>query len=436
MRQPFLIVVSFLCLMAGPTIAIDLRADDVDDLVKRATTAWESENFAQAAPLWQQIVDENPESPQIAVALYRAGFSYMRLQQYDKSIELLQQSITKSSTEDNQFVPEAYLYLGFAQSKVGEKFLELQQPQKANQQLTTATETFANLMARYSDFSENDQALFFQGDAFAALGRMEDAANSYSKMLKLKEDPEFKLAGLLALGSIRAQQGRFQEAHEFFSAFEAEGQQDPAFPFAKFQNAHLLTELASASENRGDQGQANLLLGQAAEKLEAVYLSGQAGLSDKARFEQAKILSRLQRYGESAEAFESVVQISDSPLVDEARVYAGRDFMRSGNGNVAIQLLQKSVSLDSAVSPLAAHWLSKFYLSAQQADRAYNVAEQWLVKTDDPSLKILLMRDKADAALEMPGKKTEAQQLYVDIATQYPTHPLAAVALYLSLIHI
>ena len=406
-------------------------ANDPDEVGRIAQTAASAQNagdYEIAAGQWERIVKDHPDSSQIGVALYQAGFCYVKTANYAKAADRLKQSISKLDPEKTVSIAQAYLFLGYSQGKLGRE-LSGENTEEANKWLTTATETFASLLKRFPKFDDADQALFFQGDAYEALGRWNDAADSYSKMLNM-DSPEFKLDGLFALGFIRNKQGQYDEAVRLFTAFENEGQQHPSYNEVRFRSALAMTELAKAAENRDDRDSANSLLAKAASKFENVYQSRDADWADQARFEQASCLSRLGRFTESAPVFESVVQIEGTSLADQARVYAGRDYMRSGNGKTALQLLEKSVAVESEFSPLGAHWLAQFYLKSDQPDKAYVTASDWVGKTSDPNVQLPLMLDKADAAYASDDRKEESQDLYLQIVAKFPNHRLAPASLY------
>ena len=412
--------------LVSPVCADD--PPEVNQIAQTAIAAQNANDFEIAAEQWQRIVSEYPNSSQIGVALYQAGYCYSKTGNYAKAADLLQQSISKLDPSKSVSIAQAYLFLGHSQAQLGRE-LKDENKAEANKLLTTATESFAAVLKRFPKFEDADQALYLQGEAYEALGRLDDATGSYSRMLEL-DDPEFKLDALYGLGFIYGKQGKYADALEMYSKFEVEGKTHQNFNEVRYHSALAMTELAKAAQNIDDAPRAKELLTQAAEKFESVYLSRDPNWAAQARFEQGIALSRLGRYAESAPVFESVVQIPGSKLVDQARVYAGRDFMRSGNGNSAAQLLEKSVAVPSKFAPLGAHWLAQFYLKSNQAEQAYATASEWIEKTENENLRLPLMLDKADAAYETKKRIAESKDLYLQIANQYPEHELAPSALY------
>ena len=408
-----------------------LTADDPPEVARIAQTALaaqDADDFEIAVGQWEQIISEYPNADSIGIALYYAGYCHVQLHNHAKAADRLTRAIPKLDPKDDNTIAQSYLYLGFSQAKLGRE-LASENPTESKQWLTTSTQTFVTLLNRNANFEDADQALFFQGDAFEALGRLDDAAESYAKMLKYNK-PVFKLDGLFALGFIRSQQGKYVDAYELFTQFENEGADHASINEVRFRLGETLVELAKAAENRNDTQQISGLLAKATEKFETVYQSKDARWADDARFEQANTLNRLGKFAESAAAYVSVVQIPNSDLADLARVYSGRDYLKAGNRNAALQLLEKATAVPTKYSAEAAHWLSQLHLRSSQNEQAYIVAKEWAAKTEDTAIKVPLLLDQADAAYASKTRRPESRDLYLAITDSFPQHRLAATALY------
>ena len=408
-----------------------LLADDAPEVASIANTAINAQNagdFELAAIQWEKLIAEHPDSTQIGTARYHAGFCHVQLGHFAKAADHLEQSIGKLDPSRSVSVAQAYLFLGFSQMKLGHELSD-ENSAESKQLLTSATQSFLTLLKNHPDFDDADQALFFQGESFEALERLDEAASAYSKMLTYT-DAEFKLDGLFALAYIKSQQGKYDEAYDLYTKFESEGAKHNAINEVKFRAAETIVELAKAAENLGEQTRANGLLEKAAEKFGTVYETRDTSWADQARFEQANCKHQLGDFATSATLYESVVQIVKSDLADQARVYAGRDYLRAGDGNAASQLLEKAVAVPSKYAAEGAHWLSQLYLRANQNDKAYGLASQWIEKSEEPAVKIRLMMDQADAAYALNNRRQESKTLYLKIADTYPDHRLAATSLY------
>ncbi len=415
----------------GALLTATLPAQDAAEADQMAQTASRAEaagEYELAAGQWEQLINEYPESDQLGVACYHAGFCHVQLKQYQKAIERLEQAIRKLDANKKVALAQAWLFLGFAEMKLGRDTAR-EDPESSSQLLTTAAQTFTTLLNKYPDFEDADQALFFQGESFEALDRLDKAAESYTRMLQLP-DPEFKLDGLFALAFIRSRQGKYDEASQLYDRFEAEGEQHPSFNEVRLRSAAVQMELAVAAENLGEADRVRELLQTAARKFAAVADTQDPKWMDQARFRQADCLQRLGQYDASAQLYDAVSQIPGSKLADQARVYAGRDYLRSGNGDAAVQTLEKAVAVASPHAPEAAHWLAQFHLRSQQTEPAYRLAADWIGKAEDPQVKSQLMLDQADAAYASSERKSESPGLYLKITEEFPQQRLAATALY------
>ena len=400
----------------------------VDPIAQAAINAQKANDFEFAASQWEKVIEADPDSQQIGIALYQAGFCHVQTAQYAKAADRLSQSIGKLDPNDRNSIAQAYLFLGFSQAKLGRE-LQNENRREADQWLTSSTQTFVKLLKNYPEFEDVDQALFFQGDAFEALRRWDEAADSYTKMLQLKE-PEFKLDALFALGFIRGQQGQYEQAIKLYDQFEADGIEHASFTEVRFRSGEALMQLAKAAENLGDRNQQQSLLEQAASKFETVFKSRDKNWSEQARFQQATAMQKMERFEDSARLFQSVIEIDNSKLADRARVYAGRDFLRAGDANIAAQFLEKAIAIPSPYSAEAAHWLAQLYLRSSQNEKAYLLASEWVSKAEQAVVKVPLMLDQADAAYAIESRRKEAQELYQQIVKQYPADRLAPSALY------
>ncbi len=410
---------------------LQLHADDppeVSQIEQMAGNAQNAGDFSLAAEKWEELIRDYPESSRVGYALLNAGRCFIQTEKYAQAADRLERSLSKLDPKANVSLAEAYLFLGFSQVKLGRELTD-ESPQEARKWLTTATQTYVSLVNRFPNFENVDQALFFQGEAFEALERFQEAAESYEKLLKIA-DADFKPDAMFALAFIRSRQGKYEDAIRQYADFIDSSPDHELFNEACFRAADALVELAQSAENLNEPERANQLLGQAATRFEQVFQTRDPRWADKAKFRQANILHRQGKYKESAKAFEVVVGIAGSKLAEQARVFAGRDYLSAGNGNAASQILEKAVAVPSPFASEAAHWLAQLYLKSDQAERAYQIAKEWIPKTENVNVKVPLMLGQADAAYALANRRNESRDLYLEITDNYPKNRLAATALY------
>ena len=414
-----------LACLGSVALADETDANKIAQAAARAQNAGEIEI---ALVQWEKLIAQHTNYSQIGLAHYQAGYCKYQLKQFSKAIEHLESAIKKTPADQKVSLAQSYLFLGDAESKLG-KQLRDSDPQAAKQLLTTATQTFATMLRKYPEFQDADQAWYFQGEAFEALQRFDDAANSYSNVIKAKES-EFKLDAQYGLGYINEKQGKYESAHKLYNEFESAGQRHSSYNEVRFRNGEVLMELSDAALQRGEKNTQLELLQIAAQKFSSVYDARDPKWSDRARFQQANATQLMGQFGKSAELYDSVVQISGSKLIDQARVYAGRDYYRAGKFEIAAQTLEKAVSVPSPFSATAARWLADLYLDSDQAERAYSFADRWIEKARDSKDLVPLMISKAAAAYALEDRQGEASLLYLDVFKKHPDHSLAPMALY------
>ena len=422
-----LILAAAILLIANGNLiqADEAEADKIAQAAARAQNAGE---VKLALSQWEKLISQHADYSQIGLAHYQAGYCHYQLKRYAEAIEHLELAIKKSPAEQKVSLAQSYLFLGDAESKLG-KQLRRDDPEASQQLLTTATQTFTTLLRKYPNFEDADQAWYFQGEAFEALKRFDEAAGSYKQVLE-STDSRFKLSAQYGLGFIYEQQGKYELAHQFYNDFESAGQEQSSFNEVRFRNGEVLMQLADSAQKRGDDQEQARLLRQAAEKYAAVYEARDPRWADMARFQQANANQRMGQFLQSAQLYDSVVQISGSSLVDQARVYAGRDYYRAGKLELAQQALEKAVAVPSPFAATAASWLAKLYIQSDQTDKAFSLANQWIERTENPIELVPLMIDRANAAYENKNRKNEAAALYLEVAKKFPEHARAPFALY------
>lgn len=422
----------------GAPLRFQENVDQAQVLAETAMNAQNNSNYEFAAKQWEKLVAEHGDSPLVGKAHYYAGFCYSQINEFRKSIDQFKLAIPKLADDQAVLKPQANLFLGFAQYRLGQQLMD-QEPTRAESEtlLTTATQTFANLLSTYPNFADADQVCYFQGGAFEELKRLEDALNSYAKMLTYKKQT-FKFEGLYALADVCAQLGQHAKALEHYEKFRAEATAiggNPLLNDVKFRTGRTLINLAIADENSGNRAKSKTRFTEAEKILSQVANLDPAGqdksfleLTDDARFQQAYCLRRLGQFEQAAQLYEQVSTRADSPLAAQSLAYAGRSWIDAGNPEKAVAALQKSVATDSSFAGESAHWLAGIYLKSDPA-KAYDLASQWVAKSAPPLVVSLLM-DQADAAYAISDRKSESVGLFMAIADKYSEHPLAPTALY------
>ena len=409
-----------------------------------ASNAQNESSYEFAAEQWEKLISQHASSSLIGKSHYNAGICFLQLQKFEKAIGHFQSSLPKLENDQAFQKPQASLYLGFAQFRHGQQ-LKSAKPDDANKYLTTATQTLGKLLSDKPDFEEADQVCYFQGGAFEELNRQEDALASYTKMLSYPKQT-FKLEGLYAVADMHDQLGQYAKAFEYFEKVHAEAktEKSPLLDEIQWRLGSTLLSLATADENRGEKAAAVVKLNRAQALLTELVNQDATGKGDDyarvaedAKFELAFCARRLGQFEKSAQLFESIGNITASPLAAESLLNSGRNWIDAGKLETAKPILEKVVATDPANASLAAHWLSGLLLKSDNHQTAYDVATKQINKsagTDEAksSTYVALLMDQADAAFEIPEKRKDSIAMFDALVANHPDHMLAPSALHSS----
>ena len=439
----------------GQSVLVAAVQDDASQRAfDTASLAQNNESYEFAIKEWDKLLAQHPNSKHAPRASYNAGVCSLQLGQYEKAIGYFKTASPKLDAESG-LKPKSNLFLGFAQFRHGKDLQETQtqQQQQATDLLTTATKTFANLRSSDPKFEEIDQACFFQGGAYEALGRDEDAVKSYTQMLTYPKQT-FKFEGLFALADAEARLGQYSKALEHYNAFRDAAKSADGHPMLQdvdLETGRTLIRLAVVDENNANKDNANQKLTKAIEILAPIsskdvtseQTDDEKLVIEEARFQQAFCESRLGRFEKSANLYESIAQNPKSPRATQSLVNAGRNYINADQLDKATLVLEKSTATDSQYAAEAAHWLAdEIYLKSEpvQAQKAYDLSTTWIAKTTE-SLKtdasdakksalVSLKMDQANAIYAMPQRRKESITLYQAIVANHADHALAPQSLY------
>ena len=400
----------------------------VYNLLQTATNAQQAGDFEIALSQYEQVIKQHSKSAEVGKAYYNAGVCCVETGQFSRAIAYLTKASDQLGPERVVLLPQAKLLLGFSQLRLGKQLLD-PQPEAARQQLESAGQNLTDLIQEHPKFVDIDQAYFFLGDAYDALGQQAPALEAYRKMLALPK-VQFRQDGLFAVANLYERMGQLDQALVQYESFVKEYPNHALVLEVRFRTAETLTQMAldAATEQRLDLSQ------QIYKKAEPIYQSvieaKVAELSDEARFQKAFVVSRQKDYARSAELYSQVAQTPDTVNAARAWTYAGRDYFRSGQDSLALDALAQATRLESPYAAEAAHWLAQTHLHQERFEEAFKVANQWVGKTDEPRFQVPLMLDAADAAYGTPARRQESVDLYLRVADQFPQHPTAPSALY------
>ena len=304
-------------------------------------------------------------------------------------------------------------------------------------------EALAEVVALYEAGSieyPDDQALRLSlADGLARLGRLDEAAQAFERLLAAEPRSEIALMGLamvrrqqrrledaeaalvrllqendrsvparLALGGVFAARCQFGRAAEEFQTLVSL----PQNAYGLGRRREALGRLAQTLEQAGDYSQAYDVLA------EAVQLAGES--PEAFRYRVALVQNRLAA-GQPDEAAELVEElIDDRPGEPGLLALQARVLNAAGRHDAALGILRGLVAAYPETGGVV-HALLRHHVEAGDLPAAERIARQWLAeKADDQAFRFQLA-----ALLERQGRLQEAEEEFRRVIALEPDHDLA-----------
>lgn len=421
--------------------AIRAEAVKKDDLAARtlaqeATRLQNSGRFPDAANQWQRVIETYPDWPQIGIAWLNLGICNASQGKYQASFDPLKKSLQLSGNPID--TPKALMFLGYSQMSYGNQLsFSGDETDQRNSQiyLTTATQTLGKIVSNFPEFELADQALYFRGQSFYKLDRLNEAIAALEKVAQ-NEDATFRKDALFDMAIAYQRQREISladAAYDDYLALTQTGDLSLADREAsRLRTAKGKLALASVADAEGNADQATAIYKNAVDILTPVAQSKQSPLRDQAVFNQALAAGGLGDSRAAAERFEAVVAMPETTLRQQAAVLAGREWLDLGRYDRAIELLRPIAQSDSNYGVEAAIFLSTALRLTDQPQAAMQVAKDKIKSANGGPLIVPLLMEQADAMYLIPAQKKNAAALYQQIAADYPDSPAAGDAIYKS----
>lgn len=431
------VVSSWETVAAQETSAQPLAADQqADKLAQVAANAQNAKDFEMALESWERLCREYPASKHRAKAELNAGICAAQLKRFDVAIIQLEAALKSLPPEESEGRATGHLFLGFSQLEHGRKLLAAGQVEPGRQLLTTATEVLANQLEQYPKFGDNDQAAYFQGLAFEQLGRLPEAAESYSRMRQFPRQA-FRFPGLFALANVNEQLGKYELALQQYQEYLTSASQETPPPAelteVRLRTAETLWQLALGARNKGEQNEAQRLTVESLRELESVLQDQGFASRDEALFRFGLIQSQLGDHPAAAKAFFEVASLPNSSRAPQATLFTGRELLAAKSFAEADKWLVAAVESKGKYSAEAAHWLVQTRLQGGRPAEAFAAAETLLPTVTGTPWESELLFDRAEAAWQQPADaalRNRAPELYLAAAEKGAGSRLAESALY------
>ena len=406
-----------------------------ETLAAEATRLQNSGKFPEAANQWTKLISLYPNWQRIGVAYLNLGVCNVSQSKFADAFEPLKQSLKLSGNAID--TPKALMFLGYAQMNYGNQLSLSKEPSDLEQSsvyLTTATQTLGKIINSFPNFELADQALYFRGQSFYKLDRLNEAITAFEKVAADK-DATFRKDAYFDLAGAYQRQGELALADDalesFFSVAKTQSEETPAALIpARVRTAKAKLSLASAAESQNSSLDRDSLYKDVIQILQPVADDPQAPLRDEALFDQALAAIGLNDGNRAASLLETVAALPDSRLSQQAAVLAGRELLDLQQYDQAIKYLRPITESKSKFGVEAAILLTEALRMTDQPKLAMQTAGRWAKIAPTSPLIVPLLMEQADATYMVDGQKKEAAKLYSTIALDYPPSPATGDALF------
>ncbi len=138
-------------------------AAQANNLIQTAVNAQNAGDFPVAAKLWEQLIAEHPENSLIGQAHHNLGICYVQTGDLQKATEALKTSLSTLPKSETDKLARSYLFLGFAQGRIGKDIGAKGRPGRISQMADDRdadTGAVANTIPR---FRRTGSSLLFSG---------------------------------------------------------------------------------------------------------------------------------------------------------------------------------------------------------------------------------------------------------------------------------
>ena len=414
---------------------------ELDKLVKTAAQTQQSGDFKSAASQWQTVWEKFPDSQFAGRARLEAGECYLQLKDYPSAIDQLKAAIPKLTNQ----LPRAKLLLGYSQFQLGQQRLNVATDaatkRQASDLLVTAARTFELLLKSHPDFSDVSQAAYFLGGAYEELDRKQEAIDAYEKVTTLPNpNGVFKYESIFAIADLNFELGQYGQAKRYYDQFLAalETKDRPEHSLVVLKAAKTSIALGEAAKRNSVDGESRQHFVDAEALLKTIVKpvgndKPAIILAREAQRLLAFTFSELGKFQAAADTYATVYEMFDATdpasIKIQTAIDAGMSYLAAGDTAKGESFLKTAIANKSPGSPKGAHLLANFYLQQRRFGDAYTLSTEFIPLAQPPNL-VPLKLNQAEAAIEIEGKLEQAIVLFQAIATDFPDHELAAVALY------
>ena len=419
------------------SVAQETEADEkAFRLQSVAANAQNAKEFEFARKKWQELIDVHGESKAARNAWYHLGNCSYNLEDYGSAILAYKKALPILRTDQSPDIPEVLLALGYSRYREGLR-LAKSDPEEAASLFTTAANDLNTILLNHEKSPMASAAAYHRGKAFEANGQKGEAKKAYEKSLEF-DDNERRVDAMFNLGGISLDEKDYEGAARWYDRIRTVVDKTKGHKLLDDTNLNYgdsLTNLGVQRLRKNDVEEANKKFQEAKAVLAEVISKKDFDLRDGAIFLDASCSMYLGDDAKAGELFEEVSKFENSQLRERALVLAGSSYLRAGKEQLGTETLNRAIDSSSSFSVDAVHELALWLIETKKHKQAYDLTDSWATKVLGPPvhpLAVDVLLDRANASRNVEELADKSAQLYEEIATNYPKHPLAPGCLYQS----
>lgn len=369
--------------------------------------------YAQAAQKWAAFIQGYPKDPRLPNAHHYLGICQLQENKLPEAAACFRTVLTMFPT---------FAARDASQFNLGLVLYNMASTSKKPEDWKAALAALAEVNAKYAESKHAPSALFYQGECAFSSGDLPAAVAIYQKLIAAYPQSPLLAEAYYALGT--TQQGLAKDADAVLT-FQTLVQKFPTDPQANESKLRI----GMSQFNQKKHAEAEQVFAQ----LAAI---ADFPLADFALLRQAQSLSVREQFPQAAALYETLpVKFPKSKHRGAALLAAGQCWFNAGQFPPAQKALVAVTTEQTEKweeAPEAAYWLARTLLKLKKPAEAVAELDRAIAAYAVSSFLPQLAFGRIDALYEVPERRKETVQLFLDFAAKYPDHESAPKALFMA----
>lgn len=390
----------------------DVDSSNIEARLVLSSVLMEHKKYDESEKMLDVALNEDPGNPEIYLALSKL---YFRQKDFDKAEAILTKGISNVPSSIELLMNISALYRDMKQPQKAEKFVEkiLEVGNKKPRLVIFAAEY-------YSSISMPERAEELMADLVNQFPEKDEYRVLYARLLSADKKNDLAIATLK--DGLRLNKASLQLNLALSNIYLAQGNQDEAVDILK-AGAEIDSESADNVIYRKNLAKLYLDINEVSKALEQLNLVIERNPKDaEAHYLRGQIYLLEEKGQRAVSEFRQVMQAN--PESAPAYVLLAKAHLANDEMGIAIENLKSAISIDSGYSP-AREALINVYLDRKDWQQAILELQQVKEMRPDDVNVLAAIGD----VYTLKGDYTHAQQIYTNIATNFPKLSIGSLKL-------